>query len=500
MKAKFTFLVVASLMLVGCTTPKGGDTPTPGPGPGPDPEPTTYEITFVNYDNTQLYKTTVEENTVPEYKGATPTKPEDDNFTYSFSGWTPEIVAATDHATYTATYTPNEKPPVVEDLGLKTIKEVKQICKELTELNQSGIAVDMTRKVTIRGLAIERVSLVKSTKKFGLDVSSPYKVFIGDDTDMIACASPFSNDGTTLWGKVGNHAGKETSKYEVTGYISMYLNQPELYVCDRTYTWDEKNTMGITYDISAYSKETIDLDGFYDKAVASYYNCAGHGYGEVYTVNSLYCYDKRDNTYMMTDGKSVMKVFSSNKLTVGYSYNLTGYVSLTNYVPGLAVLSAETIAKGELSIQNSAIVDTTIDNFKKNKCPKDDTSNRQDNYIRSFKNIYKSRVYFSAYTENGNWYITMGDRFDTHKEYSVNHLVNHISYGEVAISNENYWNIDMDSNGNFPFCPVDPYVSMEVQVDVYYSQFLQEFGSYGGKNDQPIWKVFMINEMISVVE
>lgn len=42
---------------------------------------------------------------IPEYTGETPAKPADEKYTYAFSGWIPEITAASGDATYTATYT-----------------------------------------------------------------------------------------------------------------------------------------------------------------------------------------------------------------------------------------------------------------------------------------------------------------------------------------------------------------------------------------------------------
>ena len=47
----------------------------------------------------------VAENTTPTYDGSTPTKAATEQYTYTFNGWDPEIVAATEDAIYTATYT-----------------------------------------------------------------------------------------------------------------------------------------------------------------------------------------------------------------------------------------------------------------------------------------------------------------------------------------------------------------------------------------------------------
>ena len=71
-----------------------------------------YTITFVNWDGEELLTLyDVEEGTIPEYNGETPSRPEDDEYTYSFKGWEPEIVAVTEDATYTATFesTPKTK-------------------------------------------------------------------------------------------------------------------------------------------------------------------------------------------------------------------------------------------------------------------------------------------------------------------------------------------------------------------------------------------------------
>ena len=73
------------------------------------PDPTYYTIRFLNWDGTVLQSSQVEEGSTPSYEGSTPIRPDDEQYTYSFSGWTPTIVAATADADYTAQYTATAK-------------------------------------------------------------------------------------------------------------------------------------------------------------------------------------------------------------------------------------------------------------------------------------------------------------------------------------------------------------------------------------------------------
>lgn len=64
-----------------------------------------YTIIFQNYDGTELQKETVNHGDAVSYKGTVPTKPATAQYTYTFSGWSPNIeYTATADATYVAQF------------------------------------------------------------------------------------------------------------------------------------------------------------------------------------------------------------------------------------------------------------------------------------------------------------------------------------------------------------------------------------------------------------
>ena len=63
-----------------------------------------HTIKFVNYDNTELYTTEVNEGETPVYGGAKPVKQANLGYTCTFNGWDSDITAATGDKTYVAQY------------------------------------------------------------------------------------------------------------------------------------------------------------------------------------------------------------------------------------------------------------------------------------------------------------------------------------------------------------------------------------------------------------
>lgn len=77
----------------------------PEPSSSSAPAPKKYKIKWLNYDGTTLYTSKfVTEGEIPVYKGDTPTRPADQQYFYTWSGWTPEVVPAYESTSYTATY------------------------------------------------------------------------------------------------------------------------------------------------------------------------------------------------------------------------------------------------------------------------------------------------------------------------------------------------------------------------------------------------------------
>ena len=94
----FSSLILLVFLLTGCSF---GGSSQGGSSSGGAEE--SYTIKWKNYDGTILETDDVKKGILPTYDGPTPTRTNDE-YTYTWSGWDPEVVPATANQTYTATY------------------------------------------------------------------------------------------------------------------------------------------------------------------------------------------------------------------------------------------------------------------------------------------------------------------------------------------------------------------------------------------------------------
>ena len=68
-----------------------------------------FHVRFVNYDDTFLYETDVLEGNKAEYVGDIPTKPADDDYTYTFKGWDRDLTHIASDLTVKAEFSRKSK-------------------------------------------------------------------------------------------------------------------------------------------------------------------------------------------------------------------------------------------------------------------------------------------------------------------------------------------------------------------------------------------------------
>lgn len=382
-----------------------------------------------------------------------------------------------------------DDPEEVINLGEKSIAEVKQyIAEHPVNKNSFGNGVNENRYVTIKGYAMAKIDLIKYSAKFGLDVSEHGKVIMADETGYIGVATVVNNQGTSLWGKIGDHICKPTSKYIVTGYISEYLGNPELLVT--SFAWDQN--LDITLNVSDISEGVTTLKQFYEKSQNVNYNCAGHGYGEVITIKDLRCYyvepdGQGKRYYNFTDGTSNIRVNAFNLsagATEGKVYDVTGIISLKNLSPIIVAFEIKASLSTVDFDYESAASEITISGLKAIHGSQDDTTEKFPNVVAAYGNIYKTTGYMVAVEENGKLYVGISDSpRSTVITGKTNAMAN---YNVVLIKNENFWNTT--ETELYLFNPIyDDYLCEENPIEVYYVTRQLEYSE-----KKPMWQILLI--------
>ena len=436
-------------------------------------------------------------------------------FNADFSKWTgssKEVIITVDASagtkvqfnTITVTYEVSAHHDEI-DLGVKTIKEVKEYITQAVEdkvfdVNAYGMGVDPYTTVTIKGLAMAKLHLSKTTESHGYNLTEPNKVVIGDDTDSIAVASK-TGDGT-LYKKVDSYQMESDSKYSVKGYISMNLGTPEL-ICT-SYEWNK--TQSETANIDNISKSEITLSEFYEKANAINYNISGFGYGETYTIKGLTCYYSETGGsgktwYNFTDGTRNIRINAYNVggASVGLTYDVTGIISMENYSP---ILIGYKFTKSQEEAANlnefyKSASEMNIENLK-NINYVNDTDKKYPDVIDNYSKIYKTTGYITTVEESGRYYLGISDVFFNTEDFPNNKASTSAEYNIALIKNNNFWNID---DPYFKFNPYKDVTDTNEKVTIYYTPRQTGFGTYyknGQKFRKMYWEILLIPQSIPV--
>ena len=377
------------------------------------------------------------------------------------------------------------------DLGKLKIDEVIKYIDEHPIDIPTGMkgAVDYDTKVTVDGFALQKIDLWKETKNFGLNFSSRYKVILGDDTGYIGAAS------SAFYNKVGEYDGNSDSKYTITGYLSVYMGNPEIFVIE--YKFDK--TLTVSFDAKARSKGEMSFSSFFETSKNMEYNCAGYAYGGMYTFSNVTSYLWKSNSSYekfawITDGSSIIKTIAHNRpnLTQDSVFNIVAILSLKDYSPALWIIDVEKVTSvSPISLDTSLAEELSINNLKTKKTSQDDTNDRFPDYIMGWSKLYKTTGYLTTIEQGGKYYIGIRDEYYESTTYINGKDNARANYGIALIHNDDFWNIVYDKIAGTAY---GESVDANEPVEVFY--IMHDLTYYSGKT---CWNILLLPSTFPMV-
>ena len=312
-----------------------------------------YTITWKNGTATLETDADVPYGTTPEYNGATPTKPEDAEYTYTFKGWDPEISSVTGNQEYTAQFNAVSKSTPISTYTI-TWKDGDGITLTTTQVNAGDTP-------TYSGTTPTKTATAQYTYTFN-NGWEPSIVAATADATYTATFDSTVRQYTITWDYAnGNSPKTEKVNYGTTpAYVGAEPTKAE--TAEYTYSfegWSSDN--GITIITNPTDFPTIEGDikyiAIYDRTV-KYYTITWLNYDGDEITDETYAYGATPS-YDITP---------SRPNDAQYTYTFSGWTPAITKVTGDASYTAtytETLRKYTITWKNddNTTIDTTTVNY-----------------------------------------------------------------------------------------------------------------------------------------
>ena len=282
-----------------------------------------YTIKFVN-NGTTLQTLTINHGVKPSYTGSTPTKTATAQYTYTFSGWSPTIVAATADATYTAQFSSTVRSYTIRFLNGSSV------------LQSSSVKYGTTPSYT--GTTPTKSATVQYIYTFSGWSPTIYAVNKAQDytAQFTSTTRSYKITGASANTAMGTVSGTATKQYGQTVTLTATPKS-----CYKFVQWNDGNTTNprtVTVQGTATYTATFEetINGTCGTYVNWYFNeCTGAL--RIVGAGAMTNYSSYSDVPWYTYRESITSVSIANTVTTLGSYVFDNYSNLTSVSLGTGI-------------------------------------------------------------------------------------------------------------------------------------------------------------------
>ena len=369
-------------------------------------------------------------------------------------------------------------------LTVLSIQEVIEKCLLLPSPEKDNLAkfVQGTELVKIHAHALSYCNNNTTKSGYGPDG----KILMVDSTGYIYVSGSSKEN---FYQQACKYINKDTSNYEITGYVAMSRGQPELVL--QEYVWNEN--LDINYDLSTLALPVNNIEEIYDEFYKLDYNIKGTTSGGFVSNTNITCLSKLDDNMwnFIDDNNRTIKVrdcSSNTSFSLGVNYDIIGSLSISKYSPCLMVgsysRSIDQENKNSIDIDNTTSITFTELN-KTHSNYSDDTYDRvSEKVFYSSSYIYNIDCYVNAYNIDGyKYYFTLGEN-----SCELSSEISAASANNVFISNNSMHNV---KDASLNYVPLLDEYNNKTQVKLFFI-----LDSEKTVNKIKCWNVHVIESLI----